>query len=207
MYQRVSPSQRPAESIPEFDLAATRPPSKRETALEERVRELEGRLVESEHRYESRIHQLETQLQQKDREIQALRMMEEEAPRKSTYHALRAPERQVPVSLPAALIVEDRGERLVYYGRATALALDCVSVYFDHNILCTDTAQLLLDIPPETQSRDKHLVEVECSVLFTILASNGQGFRSEIGFSRFKRGSKTLLRNFIARREQATSQF
>jgi flagellar biosynthesis GTPase FlhF len=151
----------------------------------------------------SRIRQLEEQLAEKERELQSCRRKAEE---KGTGQggAQSSEHRQYPryrVDWRVAIVNEAGGGRHVFYGRVHDISKGGVSIKSDDNLFFHNPVIVMLSVPPLVPGGAAKVIKVHSRIVYTVLASSAQQFRSGFQFLKFEGHGRKELEERLARIE------
>lgn len=88
----------------------------------------------------------------------------------------------------------------IYHGRTHDLSLTGINILIGRNIFFTSDVIILLSIPPmHYQEKKTTTVEIQCSVLHTVLDSVHSEFRLGMKFTHFRRDGKRILSDILSK--------
>ncbi len=108
---------------------------------------------------------------------------------------------RIPAKWRVAL-VKDHHSGEIYHGNSLEVSVEGMSIISDHNIYTEDDVTVLLAIPPLHPGKKEKILEVQSSMIYTVLCSSGKGFRIGVKFLHFKRGGQKYLREYLEKRVQ-----
>lgn len=105
-----------------------------------------------------------------------------------------------PIHWRIALVHRYSDRNDIYHGRTHDLSVLGASIFVDYNIFMMSELVLLLAIPPLQPGHQETIIEIQCRMVYTILASAQSQFRIGIRFLDFKGDGKRLLSDILSKR-------
>jgi hypothetical protein len=104
-----------------------------------------------------------------------------------------------PLHWRVALIYDNKGKNDIYHGRTNNLSASGASIYLDHNIFLSEVV-MLLAVPPRQIGDRETIIEIQCSMVYTVLDGEQSRFRIGLHFVRFKGDGKKILTDLLFQR-------
>lgn len=101
-----------------------------------------------------------------------------------------------------AIVFEQRGENHTFHGRTHDLSLAGASVYSEHNIFVEEPVRVLLAVPSFATNKPPRIIEITARMIYTVLSSDHQQFRTGLHFLRFKDDGRHVLEEGLSKRFQ-----
>ncbi|GGP27304.1 PilZ domain-containing protein [Silvimonas amylolytica] len=107
------------------------------------------------------------------------------------------------VNWRVAIVYSETEERLSFRGRAFDISASGLSLHSDFSLPVSDRVTVLISIPPSSAGQRPKILEVKSRVVYTVLSSEFNTFRTGIQFVDFKNEGKTQLKQILAGRVPA----
>ena len=105
-----------------------------------------------------------------------------------------------PIHWRIALIHKVDDKNVTYHGRTHDLSVSGASILVDQNIFVMSEVLILLAIPPLHAGQRETLIEIQCSMAYTVLDSEQGRFRIGLRFLHFKGEGKRILTDILSKR-------
>lgn len=105
-----------------------------------------------------------------------------------------------PLHWRVAIVNKSGGKNDIYHGRTHDLSLSGASILIEHNVFFTSEIIVLLAVPPMHQGQKETILEIQCSVMHTVLDSAQSQFRLGMRFIHFKGNGKQILSDILSKR-------
>ena len=105
-----------------------------------------------------------------------------------------------PLHWRVAIVNKSGKQNDIYHGRTHDLSLSGASVLIESNVFFTSEIVLLLAVPPMQQGHKETILEIQCSVMHTVLDSEHSQFRLGMKFMQFKGDGKQILSDILSKR-------
>ncbi|GGP22858.1 PilZ domain-containing protein [Silvimonas iriomotensis] len=107
------------------------------------------------------------------------------------------------VNWRVAIVYSETEERLSFRGRAFDISASGLSLHSDFSLPVSDRVTVLISIPPASAGQRPKILEVKSRVVYTVLSSEFNTFRTGIQFVDFKSDGKAQLKQILAGRVPA----
>ena len=111
-----------------------------------------------------------------------------------------------PIHWRIALIHKNGDKNDTYHGKTHDLSVTGASILVDKNIFVMSEVVILLAIPPLHAGQKETIVEVQCSMAYTVLDSEQSRFRIGLRFLHFKGEGKRILSDILSKRALPKSE-
>ena len=105
-----------------------------------------------------------------------------------------------PIHWRIALIHKNGEKNDTYHGRTHDLSVSGASILVDHNFFSMSEVLVLIAIPPLHAGQKETIVEIQCSMVYTVLDSKQSRFRIGLHFLHFKGEGKRILSDILSKR-------
>ena len=105
-----------------------------------------------------------------------------------------------PVHWRIALVHKHSDKNEIYHGKTHDLSVTGASILVDQNIFIASEVVILLAIPPLHAGQKETIIEIQCSMAYTVLDNEQSQFRIGISFVHFKGEGKRILLNTLSKR-------
>ena len=107
------------------------------------------------------------------------------------------------VNWRVAIVYQDSDSHLSFRGRAFDIGMGGFSLHSDYSLPISDRVTVLISMPPPATGLRARIVEVKSRVVYTVLSSEFDGFRTGVYFSEFKGDGEAALKANLAGRVAA----
>lgn len=107
------------------------------------------------------------------------------------------------VNWRVAIVYQDSESHLSFRGRAFDIGMGGFSLHSDYSLPVSDRVTVLISVPPPAPGLRPRIIEVKSRVVYTVLSSEFDGFRTGVYFSEFKGDGEAALKNNLAGRVAA----
>jgi hypothetical protein len=105
-----------------------------------------------------------------------------------------------PIHWRIAIVHKNGDKHDIYHGRTHNLSVWGANILVDHNIFMMSEVVMLLAIPPLHPGQKETIIEIQCRMVYTVLASVQSQFRIGISFLYFKEDGKRILSDILSKR-------
>lgn len=105
-----------------------------------------------------------------------------------------------PVRWRVAIVIKSAGTHQIYHGRTYDVSMSGMSVLLERNILFTSKVVVLLAIPPMHPGQKETIVEIQSSMMHTVLDPVHNQFRLGMKFIHFKGDGQKILSGILSKR-------
>lgn len=105
-----------------------------------------------------------------------------------------------PLHWRVAIVDKSGGQHDIYHGRTHDLSLGGASILIERNVYFTEQIVILLAVPPMHQGQKEIILEIESTLLHTVLDSVHGMFRLGMKFVHFKGDGKRILSDILSKR-------
>ena len=105
-----------------------------------------------------------------------------------------------PVHWRVAIVHKVGDKNDIYHGRTHDLSARGASILVEHNIFMMGEVVMLLGVPPLNPGQKETIIEIQCSMVYTVLDAEQKLFRIGIHFLRFKGDGKKVLTDVLSGR-------
>lgn len=113
-----------------------------------------------------------------------------------------------PVRWRVAIVNNSGGTHQIYHGRTYDMSMSGISILLEHNVIFTSKVVVLVAIPPMHPGQKEIIVEVQSSLMHTVLDPVHNQFRLGMRFINFKGDGQKILSDILSKRyipEQASN--
>ncbi|GAB7127323.1 hypothetical protein JCM19000A_18300 [Silvimonas sp. JCM 19000] len=107
------------------------------------------------------------------------------------------------VNWRVAIVYQDKDSHLSFRGRAFDIGMGGFSLHSDYSLPVSDRVTVLISVPAAAAGMRARIVEVKSRVVYTVLSSEFDGFRTGVYFTEFKGDGEALLKHTLAGRVAA----
>lgn len=105
-----------------------------------------------------------------------------------------------PIHWRIALVHKNGDKNDIYHGRTHDLSMWGASILVERNIFVMSEVVILLAIPPLHMGQKETIIEIQCSMVYTVLDSEESQFRIGMRFLNFKGEGKRILSDILSKR-------
>ncbi len=105
-----------------------------------------------------------------------------------------------PIHWRIALVHKTGDKNDIYHGRTHDLSMWGASILVERNIFVMSEVVILLAIPPLHMGQKETIIEIQCSMVYTVLDSEENQFRIGMRFLNFKGEGKRILSDILSKR-------
>lgn len=80
------------------------------------------------------------------------------------------------------------------------LSVNGASVYSEHDIFVEERVRMLLAVPSFASNKPPKIIEISARMIYAVLSSDHQRFRTDLHFLRFKDDERRVLEEGLAKR-------